>query len=329
MDSDNPGSSVSDSRKNVRSPSLYGQSQMRRLSQHLTFVLLCLTSTALLWKPFVASLYLALHDDEFTHILLILPVSATLILSEWGSLKFKPSPSPRIGVSLLLAGILIAVFSSASRARLSPDSRLAAGMFALVTLWIAAFVLCFGTKVARSLLFPLCFLFWIVPIPAFALGRIVQWLQSGSAFAAWLLFSAAGVPTARDGILLSIPGLNIEVAQECSSIRSSLMLLVTAMVLAHVLLRTPWRKAAVVLLVVPLSVAKNGLRIFTISMLGTHVDRGFLTGRLHRDGGILFFLIALGAILLAIWFLRTGEDAAANPAGLSSVAAEPLAPSLN
>jgi exosortase/archaeosortase family protein len=64
--------------------------------------------------------------------------------------------------------------------------------------------------------------------------------------------------------MLSIPGLEIEVARECSSIRSSLMLFVTAMVLAHLFLRSWWRKALVAAAVIPLSVAKNGLRIFTI-----------------------------------------------------------------
>ena len=42
---------------------------------------------------------------------------------------------------------------------------------------------------------------------------------------------------------------------------------------------------------VPLSVGKNALRIFTLSMLAIHVDPSFLTGRLHREGGVVFFLL--------------------------------------
>jgi hypothetical protein len=57
----------------------------------------------------------------------------------------------------------------------------------------------------------------------------------------------------------------------------------------------------------PLSVVKNGLRIFVIAMLATRVDPSFLTGRLHRQGGIIFFLIALGAIFLLLWMVRRGE----------------------
>jgi exosortase/archaeosortase family protein len=79
------------------------------------------------------------------------------------------------------------------------------------------------------------------------------------------------------------------------------------MVLAQLLLRSPWRKALVIALAVPLSVAKNGLRIFTIAMLGTRVDPGYLTGRLHHQGGIVFFAIILAAVFALIRILRKRE----------------------
>ncbi len=192
---------------------------------------------------------------------------------------------------------------------LSPDERLSASMLALVAWWIAAFILCFGLHASRRALFPLCFLFWMVPFPEFVLNPVVNLLQQGSAAAAHLLFAVAGVPVEQHGVLVHIPGLTVEVARECSSIRSSSMLIVTTMVLAQLLLRSPWRKALIILLSIPLSVAKNGLRIFTIAMLTTRVDPSFLTGRLHREGGIIFFLIALAVTFLLLWILRRGEEA--------------------
>ena len=102
--------------------------------------------------------------------------------------------------------------------------------------------------------------------------------------------------------------MNIEVARECSSIRSSVMLLVASMVLAQVSLRSPWSKAAVIAVTVPLSIAKNALRIVTLSMLGTRVDPGYLTGRLHYRGGIVFFMISLAVLVLLLWILRRIEE---------------------
>jgi exosortase len=281
---------------------------------------LCVLPLTVAWRPLAATFSLAWRDDAYMHILLILPITAALILLEWRPLKPTSRSSPRAGTVLLIVAVLVAGFVSWASAWLQSDVQRSLSMLALVMWWIGAFVLSFGTRVSRSLLFPLGFLFWIVPFPGLVLNSIVSFLQQGSTLAAHILFTAVSVPVTQDGVRLSIPGLTVEVAKECSSIRSSLMLLVATMVLAHLLLRTPWRRALVIATVVPLSVAKNGLRIFTISMLGTRVDPGFLEGRLHRDGGIVFFAIALGLIFVLLWISRRTEDpelprSALNPVG--------------
>jgi exosortase len=258
----------------------------------------------------LATFALALHNDEYTHILLILPVSLALIASEWPSLWEMVSPNLQVGFAVVVIAVLVAVFPMMRSGSLPPDVALSIHMLALVLFWGGLYILCFGIRVARGLLFPLCFLLWLVPFPQAMLASIIDQLQRGSALSAHALFAAAGVPVLQDGVLLSIPGLTVEVAQECSSIRSSSMLLVTAMVLAHVLLRSPWRQVLVITIAVPLSVAKNGLRIFVIAMLGIRVDPAYLTGRLHHQGGIIFFAIALALVLLLIGLLKRAEDKA-------------------
>ena len=144
--------------------------------------------------------------------------------------------------------------------------------------------------------------------PKSVLNPIVTLLQQGSAVSAHLLFAAVGIPIEQTGTLVQIPGLTMEVAPECSSIRSSMMLLVTTTFLAQLRLRSGWRKAVVLAVAIPLSVAKNGLRIFVLGVLTTKVDPSFLTGRLHRQGGIIYFLLALLGIFVLLWILRRGEN---------------------
>jgi exosortase len=280
---------------------------MTRLSPSRQFALLCAVSLVIGWQPLLRTFQLALRADEYTHLLLIVPISAALIFAERTTLKPAFEPSVGFGSALLVIAILIGGYSRWMIGSQS-DIQLSISMLAMVIWWIGSFVLCFGTRIARQFLFPLAFLFWLVPIPAPVLNRIVAFWQQGSAISASILFSAVGVPVTQDGIMLSIPGLTLEVAQECSSLRSSLMLIVTSMVLAHLFLRSFWRRTTVVLAAIPLSIAKNGLRIFTISMLGTRVDPGFLHGNLHRKGGILFFLLALFAVVLLLWLLNRREN---------------------
>jgi exosortase len=284
---------------------------MTRLSPSRQFALLCAASLVIGWQPLLSTFTLALRANEYTHMLLIVPISAALIFSERAVLKPALGPAVGLGSALLVMAILIGGYARWMLGSPS-DTQLALSMLAIVIWWIGSFVLCFGVGMARLFLFPLCFLFWLVPIPAPALSKIIAFWQQGSATSASMLFSALGIPVTQDGIMISIPGLNLEVAQECSSVRSSLMLIVTSMVLAHLFLRSFWRKAAVVLAAIPLSIAKNGFRIFTIAMLGTRVDRGFLHGNLHRHGGILFFLLALFVLLSLLWLLNRGENRSKN-----------------
>jgi exosortase len=171
----------------------------------------------------------------------------------------------------------------------------------------------------RTLLFPLCFLFWIVPLPAIALDEVIYFLQNQSAFAARVLFMAAGVPVTQDGVMLSIPNLDIEVARECSSIRSSMLLMIMTVVLAHLFLRSWWRKALLIAAAIPLAAIKNGLRIFAITELATRVDPGYFDGNLHHRGGILFLAVALGIMCVLLWGLRRTETVGPSSLKIASL----------
>jgi exosortase len=279
---------------------------MIRSSPGLTVGLLCAISLILWFRPLLSTLALAINRDGYTHILLIVPITAALIFHEW---RWRPveTQASTGGVGLLLFALVLAGLAKWGRLGVASDARLSISMAGLVTWWIGTFLFCFGLKGLRSFLFPLLFLFWMVPIPASVMSRVVVFLQQGSTVASQILFELARVPVSRQGVVLVIPGIEIEVATECSSIRSSVILMVTTMVLAQLFLRSPSRKLLLIVAAVPLSIAKNGLRIFTIAMLGTRVDPAFLTGRLHRNGGIVFFLIALVGIFLLLWILRRGE----------------------
>jgi exosortase len=275
--------------------------------RYLELLALIVASIALWWRTLAATLDLALASDAHTHILLILPLSVALI---YFRAKERPSISTSrrwVGAILLIAALTFHGLTAWKILHLSSGDSLSLSMFALVTLWIGSVILCMGVRTLRSFLFPLCFLLLVVPLPENVLSWITELLQHQSARAASALFYLAGVPVTRVGIMLSIPRLDIEVARECSSIRSSMILIVTTMVMAHLFLQSWWRKTLLIAVAIPLSVAKNALRIFSIAELGTRVDPGFLDGRLHHNGGIVFFSLAIFAEVIVLWLFRRRE----------------------
>lgn len=276
----------------------------------LIFSSLVAISIALWWSALASLFALALRDEQYTHILLILPISAGFIFLEWKAPASRSGLSAAAGSVLLLAALLARLFVKGLS---STDVQLSLTILALVAWWVGAFILCFGLRSFWRALFPLCFLLWMVPLPQSILNPILAWLQQGSAASAHVFFAAAGIPVEQRGTLVHIPGLTLEVAPECSSIRSSTMLLVTTMALAQLMLVSLWRKAVVFAVAIPLSVVKNGLRIFLLGVLATKVDSSYLTGRLHRQGGIIYFLIALLGIFLLLWILRRCENQQSTP----------------
>jgi exosortase len=174
-------------------------------------------------------------------------------------------------------------------------------------------MLFYGLPAVRQLMFPLLFLFLIVPIPQLIVDKSVTALQVGSSHATFVLFRWGGVPVLRSGFVLILPALDIEVAKQCSGIRSSLVLVISSFVLGHLYLRSHWGKVLLVLTSVPISIAKNAVRIFTLSMLGMHIDPGFLYGRLHRNGGIVFFVMALAALVGFVRAIQKAEKWTAKP----------------
>ena len=270
------------------------------------FSVLVLASIVLWWRPISLTVQLALANDAYTHLLLILPLAAALMYFNRRSFLIGSKQN------ISWAGWIIpAVAISIRLATWSPlantSNWLSLEMLLLVVFWIGSVIACFGLFALRSQLFALFFLFLLVPLPESAIDWLTEGLQDQSAVASELLFRAARVPVTRDEVLLSIPALDIEVARECSSIRSSTMLVVATLVLAHLFLRSWWRQVLLVVISIPLSVAKNAVRIFTIAELGTRVDPAYLHGRLHHQGGVVFLALALFVDFLILWLLKRTE----------------------
>ena len=137
---------------------------------------------------------------------------------------------------------------------------------------------------------------------------LVTGLQRGSAEVAYALFRLFQVPVVRDALVFSFYNLEIEVTRECSGIRSSTILFVTTLVLANLLLKSNWSMTIAVICSLPVAVAKNGVRIFVLSLLGEYVSPGWLEGSLHQRGGVVFFAIGMAMVLLVIWLLRRAEE---------------------
>lgn len=206
---------------------------------------------------------------------------------------------------IIWLGAALAVFMARHMlSGLSQNDFLSVVVLSWVICVAGGFTAIYGTASAWAAVFPLAFLIFMVPVPEAVVDAITGFLQSGSTEVAWQLFNLIGAPVQRDGYFFHLPGLNIEVAKQCSGIRSSLALLISGVLASHLFLRTWLGKAALMSVIVPIAIVKNGLRITALTLSGYYIDERMLYGSLHTRGGMFFFAIAVLLAGTAIWCLR-------------------------
>jgi len=181
-------------------------------------------------------------------------------------------------------------------------------------LLIAGLVVFFlGWKMLRAVLFPLLFLILMVPIPAIVLNQITFPLQIfASKVAAWSL-PLCGVPVLREGNIINLPAMPLEVADACSGIRSLLSLTTLAIMYGYLLEKRVLLRVVLALASIPIAIAANGFRIFGTGLLVQYWDPEKAEGFFHQFSGWLIFVVSLLLLFALHWctksFLARRESA--------------------
>jgi exosortase len=268
-----------------------------------------LFALSLLWvivfrAPLSALGNLTLQNEDYNYIVLIPVISVWLLILERRRIFNLPRYCPAVGLPLMLAGVLVYL----SGALLRGSESLSLAVLAFVLLWQGGFVLCCGPGTCRKAAFPLLFLLCIVPPPAFVLDQAIEALRAGSTDVSYALFRLAGVPVFRHGFFLTLPGAEIEVAKQCSGIRSSVSLLIAGLLAGHFFLQLNSRKMLLAVCIVPIMILKNAVRIVAIALLGVYWDHSFFFGSFHHQyGGLAVSALAVAMLVPVIWMLRKSE----------------------
>jgi exosortase len=273
------------------------------------FLLICLVFSG----PVSRVVHYALTNDDASHAILIPAICIWLLYLERDTIFAVLGSDVRAAAGFLVAGLIVGACAFFSGLRISELNRFCLYVLALILLWVAGFAFFLGPTALRRARFPLTFLFLTIPIPNFLLDRSIYFLQKGTTEIAAVLFDWSGVPVLRDGFVFHLAHVNIEVARECSGIRSSLALLILAILMAHFYLRTWWKKALFIVAGLAVMILKNGVRVVTLTLLASYVDPGFLYGRLHHKGGVVFFLLGLALLAPLLWLLERSEPKSPAP----------------
>lgn len=302
----------------LKEPAASGRACKTRLT---VFVL----AVALLALLFAVPLYrlarLALSDDLYSDIPIVPLLSLYLVWLRRERLPATLESSPLPAAFFSLAGLLVlAVWWLPSRQTVwSIEDYLAANIFAFLLLFSGICFVFLGKAFMGAFACPVALLAFMIPFPSALRQWIDALLQHGSAVFAGLFFDITGSDVTRDGLYFHLPNIVLQVAPECSGIHSTIVLTIVSIAGAWLFLRSPWKRALLVLLVIPLALIRNGFRIFVIGRLCIAYGPQMLNSPIHRHGGPLFFALSLVPFFLVLLLLRKAEGIYRKPSTITSL----------
>ena len=223
---------------------------------------------------------------DFSHGFLIPFFAAYLLWHQRVVLLSVPSRPSWNGLWLFIGGLLlllVGVFGA--------DLFLSRVSFILLAMGIT-WTLC-GLAVVKQIRFVFLVLLLGIPLPTLVMNQITFPLQILSSQSASILLPMAGVPVFREGNVIQLASIQLEVAEACSGIRSLLSLFTLSVIYGYFLEKSTWKRVTLALASIPIAVAANAVRIFGTGICVQYWNPDKALGFFHEFSGWLMFLVSL------------------------------------
>lgn len=230
-------------------------------------------------------------EPDFSHGFLVPLFSAYLVWIKRDVLRTIPVRQSWAGVPLVVLGI-ITLFLGVYGAELFL-SRISLVILLGGLIWTMA-----GRRMLRELRFPLLILLLAIPLPAVIYNQITFPLQMFASKVAGAVLPLFGVPVLRDGNIIKLPSIDLEVAEACSGIRSLMSLLTAAIFYGYFLEPSTKRRVILAVAAVPIAVIANGARIVGTGLAVQYWDPDKALGFFHEFSGWLIFVVSLFCLYL-------------------------------
>ncbi len=237
--------------------------------------------------PVIKELMLAWNEsEEYSHGFLIVPVSLWIIWMKRDQLKNSPFIPWTGGLAIIIIALVFHVLGSYA-------AILTLGPLAMIFLIHGMVLYFFGTVIYRTILFPLLFLFLMVPIPSQIYSAMTIPLQLLVTQISTFICSIVDIPILRQGNLIHLPERTLQVVQACSGLRSIMALSALSALFGYLALDTPVFRTVLFLSSIPIAIVINIVRVVLMIMGFYFFDYDLTTGVTHTVMGLLIFSIAL------------------------------------
>ena len=247
---------------------------------------------ALLYRQILAALVGQwLHDPNYSHGFFAAPFCAWMVWKTRSRLAALPVQPSWLGLVVIVGALgllILGVFGAENFVARASLLFLLAGL----TIYFA------GWRIFYAVLFPWAVLFLMIPLPAIVFNQATLPLQLEASSLASNLLMLCGIPVLREGNVIQLPSLALDVAEACSGLRSLMSLITLAVMYGYLFERRISRRALLILSAIPIAIVANGLRIVGSGLLGQYWGQDKAEGFFHLFSGLLIFLASFSSLLV-------------------------------
>ena len=225
-------------------------------------------------------------NPNFSHGYFIPFISAAMIYSRRAQIRNIPIAPSSWGVALLVMGLLqyfIAFVGS--------EYFLQRSSMSVVLLGLALFV--GGKSMSKKLLYPICYLLLMIPIPAVIWSAVAFPMQLVASALSENMVQLLGVPIFREGNILHLSETTLEVVDACSGLRSLTTMIALSLALIYFSGLTLVRRGVVFLAAFPIAIFINIFRLTVTALMASKYGEEVAQGFLHDFSGWLTFVLGL------------------------------------
>lgn len=236
------------------------------------------------------------QDPDYSHGFVVPLFVGYVLYQRRHQLRQVPLEPSNLGLPVMLGAIGLLLAGSLG-------AELFVARFSLLFL-IGGMLLFFaGWKMLRAVAFPLAFLALMIPLPAIIYNQVTFPLQLLASRVSSSGLELVGVPVLREGNVLVLPNYSLEVVEACSGIRSLMSLIALAVAYGYFVEKRNWVRITLVVLMVPIAVASNAMRVMGAGVLTYWFGPRAAEGYFHLFQGWLIFVSAVACMLLVHWLL--------------------------
>ncbi len=237
------------------------------------------------------------HDPNFSHGFFVPLFTAFILWHDRHRLRAVQVRPRWLGLGILLIGLCALVLG-----QMGAEIFLSRISLLIVLAGLVIFFL--GWKFFCAVLFPWAVLALMIPIPAIVFSQITFPLQLLASKVASTALPWMGVPVLREGNVIVLPAMALEVADACSGIRSLMSLATLAIIYGYLMERSVAVRVFLALAAIPIAVAANSFRIVGTGLLVQYWDPDKAEGFFHEFQGWMIFVASLAMLYLLHRLIR-------------------------